>query len=525
MTEPKISALRNCASGRTKPHNGRIRTLGKGGKSGFRIDIFTVHEHLPDVSCKCRSLWAITAMELPPFSKSIIHFIRTIESAQTVIQKWWKAPTIALLVLVTTASGEESDLEEKLRELETHNAELLQLALKQQEQIEALRSELNAIKANQQEQSIKIEDLEAEVEENPSPSRTPRATLSGNILISGSAGVAFFSGESNNAYNSGEFVIDEARLLIEAEVSKGVYLVSELELFKRESSEEALELGELYIEIDNISRFLGQDDLATLRAGRVDIPFGYEYQNRDVMQNPLITHSLSDLWGIDEGIEVFGSAGKFSYVAAVLNGGHSFLRDHNWDKALVGRLEYAPTRRFRLSASGMRTGALSVARDDLSEIWIGNGFFRSIGSNETTEFEADLFQLDARFDWTSGYLAVAAGGAWYRDNDPLADNSRTLKWYQLEAKQSFADNFFGAARISWIESGKGYPIAGLGSRGRYFFADILTEELWRLGIGLGYRPMDDLVLKLEYTWEEGHLTNGAERRDFDLLSAELGVQF
>src|SRR5207247_6258165 len=107
------------------------------------------------------------------------------------------------------------------------------------------------------------------------------------------------------------------------------------------------------------------------------------------IDNPLISHSLGDLWGVDEGIELYGAASKVQYAVAVQNGGHSALHDFAADKSVAGRISYDPVRWLHLSASGMRTGDLSAKNDQLSELWFGNGFLRAFGSS-ATRFHAEL---------------------------------------------------------------------------------------------------------------------------------------
>jgi len=121
----------------------------------------------------------------------------------------------------------------------------------------------------------------------------------------------------------------------------------------------------------------GRSGWLNLRVGRFPIPFGEEYQRRNMLDNPLISHSVGDIWGIDEGVEVFGAVDRFSYVLAVQNGGHKTLRDFDADKAVVARVGYDPTAWLHLSVSAMRTGDLTVVGDAFSEVWIGNGFFRA----------------------------------------------------------------------------------------------------------------------------------------------------
>jgi hypothetical protein len=344
--------------------------------------------------------------------------------------------------------------------------------------------------------------------------------------VSGEVGVAFFAGEENTAFPNDEFRVDDARLFVEAEVARNVYLFSELTLNQRESPDEFFRLGECYIEVAELPVPWSADHTFTVRAGRMDVPFGEEYQHRDVMANPLISHSVTDFWGIDEGLEVFGRASRWDYTLAVQNGSHRTLHDFNRDKAVVARLGFTPRRGLRTSVSAMRTGDLARAADQLSEIWIGNGFFRSIGAAATTStFRANLAQLDGRYDWTGGHLLGAVGRAWYEDDDTTADNRREFDFFQLEAQQALTGRLYGAVRYSSIEADRGYPLIGHGTFANYFAGSNFTDNIQRFGLGLGYDPVENFRLKVEYTWERGRLTSGANRNETDQLAAEAGVKF
>jgi hypothetical protein len=100
------------------------------------------------------------------------------------------------------------------------------------------------------------------------------------------------------------------------------------------------------------------------RPSRFDIPFGEEYLYRDAIDNPLVSHSVSDMWGIDEGAELYGSRGHIDYVLAVQNGGHPSLKDGDQDKAVVARVGVEPRTGLRFSLSGMRTGDIDPVDDE-----------------------------------------------------------------------------------------------------------------------------------------------------------------
>ena len=291
----------------------------------------------------------------------------------------------------------------------------------------------------------------------------------------------------------------------------------------RESNDEFFHLGELYVDFENVLRHWTDQNFLSLRVGRFDIPFGEEYLVRDVIDNPLISHSLSDLWGIDEGIEVYGSAFGFDYVLAVQNGGHPTLQDFDSDKSVAGRLGYNFASRARLSFSGIRTGDLSSAGDELSELWFGNGFFRSLEPAAGT-FSATVYEVDAQTFWKTGHLKLAGGIFDYEDS---ADRSRDGQYYYAEVLQQLVPKFYGAARFSHILADDGMPLIGHGDGGQYFFSPFspLTDDFWRLSIGFGYRWNENLLAKIEYTFERGETTDGAKRDQHDFFGAELGFKF
>jgi hypothetical protein len=414
--------------------------------------------------------------------------------------------TAAISGLLSTAA---QSVEERLRALEMQNETLRQQLAEQRETISQLQSRL----------------------ENPGhPADDKSISKSGGfhfgpVHLSGEGGVGYFHTGSDGQFRSGTFRVDEAKLFLEAPLWEGTYFFGELDLVLREANDEYFHLGELYIDFENVLRHWTDKNYLSLRAGRMDIPFGEEYLVRDVMDNPLISHSLADLWGVDEGLEAYGSAFGFDYVVAVQNGGHPTLEDFDGDKSVAGRIGYNLGNRARLSFSGMRTGKLSTGKDRMSELWFGNGFFRSLGPAETTPtYEADVFELDAQAFWNTGHLKLAGGYFQYDDTNPTIDHSRDGWYYSAEALQNLTGKFYSAARFSQIIADDGMPVVGHGGFGKYFFGP-LTKDLWRFSIGMGYRWNENLVAKLEYTIERGELLHGAKRNDHDFVGAELGFKF
>lgn len=400
--------------------------------------------------------------------------------------------------------------ETDVRALVEQNRQLVEQVRAQQKQIDELRSRLDRL------------------DEPARPSRPlPSAAESGRqIRLSGEVGLGFFKTGADGTHPNSEFRVDDARIFIEAPVWQNVYFFGGLELTTRES-DEYFHVGELYLDVENLWS-ADHDHTLSLRAGRFNIPFGEEYQVRNVIDNPLVSHSLADIWGIDEGVQIYGRLGRVRYNLAVQNGGNPSLTDGHSDKAVVARLTLAATSRVTLSASAMRTGKLDAVGDFVSALWFANAFFRSIGPAATTQtFHTDLAEVDATYRWTTGHLQANAGWVSYDDDSTSADYSRHLSYYSIEGVQHLSANLFAAARYSAIDAPQGYPLAGEGNAGKYFYNPYgpLTKNLQRLSLGLGYQFAPPLVWKVEYSREDGRLVNGTKRNDEDMLSSILGIRF
>lgn len=338
-------------------------------------------------------------------------------------------------VLLTTAGAVRADdatnTQRQLELLQAQNAKLDTLVRQQQAVIDNLNRRVGEIEAKA---TPPAGDPGAVPGEPAGGLATnPAGGLKfGRVNLSGEGSLAFFHTGSEGAYPNSEFRVDEAKLFVEAQVWNEVYFFTELDLATRNYDGLELHLGELYLDFESVSKLWGHDRLLSVRVGRMDIPFGEEYFRRDSLDNPLISHSLSDLWGIDEGLELYGGMGKFNYVVAVQNGGFSGSHDYDSDKSVAGRLSYDPTRWLHLSASGMRTGDLDAEDDYWSELWFGNAWLGSLGSANTTEFNATLVQGDIVIKLPHGYLRAFGGYVHYDDNDPNANNQRDVYYYTVE---------------------------------------------------------------------------------------------
>jgi len=434
---------------------------------------------------------------------------------------------IVVLLLICNrgiALADEPVTREQFLLLQQQNEQLQKQLQKQQELIDSLSQKVSLIQDVNARRDRELGDLKTEVKEasDPPPASGQSFHL-GKVDISGEGGVAFFSSQSNGQTPHPEFRIDEARVFLEAPIWKEVYFFSELDLATPESTSLGLNVGELYLDFENVSQLWDRDRMLNIRIGRFYIPFGEEYLNRFAIDNPLISRSVSDLWGTDDGVELYGKSGWVQYVLAVQSGGGSTSQALQDDKAITGRIGFDPNPWLHLSVSGMRTGNLSV-NNGVSASWFANGFFRSLGSSNTTTFHANLLEGDvqARLPWLQ--LRTAGGYINYGDNDPAANNHRDVYYYYVEGDHDFTRKFYGAARFSQIFAHNGFPIVGNGPMGEYLFGD-LTTGYWRLSLGLGYRFSSNLLVKSEYSFNQGQEVDGSARVSENLFALEAAFKF
>ena len=51
------------------------------------------------------------------------------------------------------------------------------------------------------------------------------------------------------------------------------------------------------------------------------------------------------------------------------------------------------------------------------------------------------------------------------------------------------------------------------------------KKLWRLSLGVGYQWSDNLLTKVEYSFEQGKLVSGGKRDHEDFFGAEVSFKF
>jgi predicted porin len=160
----------------------------------------------------------------------------------------------------------------------------------------------------------------------------------------------------------------------------------------------------------------------------------------------------------------------------------------------------------------------------LSALWFGNGFFRSIGSPGTTRFKANLVEGDVQAKLPFLQLKTAGGYINYSDNDPLGSNHRDVYYYYVEGLHDLTQKFYLVARWSQVFANNGFPIVGNGPMGTYLFGE-LTSDYWRLSLGAGYAFTKNLIVKAEYSFNQGVELDGTPRDQENLVAMEAAFAF
>lgn len=447
-------------------------------------------------------------------------------------------PAWALCVfLAPCAFGQEGvdELKKELQELRDQNRALQSQLQQQQQKIDDLTRKFAGVQETNQQLQSAVQSIQANPPVNApgqtAPEKPPGFSL-GNVAITGEGAAGIFETGANGKDPNAAFRVPEARLFFDTPVWDDIFFHAQVDIVTPESADTGLYFGEIYLEFEDLLKKWNLDDLLNVRLGNIYVPFGEEYQYRFAIDDPLISHSLSDIWGYSPGLELYGSWKHLSYAIAVQDGGFDQLNDNTADKSIAGRIGFDPLPWLHLSASGLRTGDL-VAGEDLSEIWFGGGFFKSIGApitatgaygttvtTTTTTYGVTLGELDATGKWKTGYLKAAGGYASYSDNNIALDDHRDIYYYYVEGLQHATGKLYGVARWSQIRAGGGYPIEGDTET-----FGISTKNIWRLSLGLGYQLNSHLVLKAEYMFERGTLSGGGPRNHEDMVAAEAAFKF
>ena len=217
---------------------------------------------------------------------------------------------VSVLLTLMIAVGRAADVTAaQVQELLEQNRRLQEQVRSQQQTIEGLNAKMSEVLRASERHERELRGLSDRVEAAGAVAPVRAGNRGHEVRVSGETGIAFFNTGIEGQFPKSEFRADDPVIAIEAPIRKNTYIFTELKLLMRESNLENFQLGEMYVDFENVSEAWGMPGLLNFRAGRVNIPFGEEYQVRGPVANPLISHSLADVWGTDEGVEIYGRIG------------------------------------------------------------------------------------------------------------------------------------------------------------------------------------------------------------------------
>src|ERR1700744_4633957 len=168
---------------------------------------------------------------------------------------------------------------EQLLLLQKQNAQMQEQLQKQKELIDSLSRKVADIQESAAHNQTNLPgDPTSAI--TPAAAANPSADASfkiANVAISGEGSVDFFKSQSRGQNPNGAFRVNEARLFLDAPIWNDVYFYSEIDFATRESTSLALNVGELYVDFEDVSQLWGRDRMLNVRAGQFYTPFGEEY--------------------------------------------------------------------------------------------------------------------------------------------------------------------------------------------------------------------------------------------------------
>ena len=374
--------------------------------------------------------------------------------------------------------------------------------------------------------------------EHPSLDKTQAAAASRpwyqSLSLSGFLNAGYAQTGSASALPAGHFYVAERRfgaaLFVDADVSTHVRVFTEIQLKAM-----ALILVESYLHFPDLFPDTRQD-LLSVKVGRFEIPFGEEYVWQDAIANPLILRTAAWPWAFDEGIELFGSLGRFGWVAAVTDGALSATADDKGDKALTLKAHATPVDPLYVSLSFYRNGRAAT-----SPFWIDEVPTTPVGSTvaaggASTSPNAGLtaLELDAKVDLGGGSgLSANYGLIEVSDIRPYR---RTMDYFFVQVIVALSPTHYLAGRGSSVSvhDGKGYRLGGdyngahtFASGGKTLFD---TRSVQRLEVGTGYWPHPSVLLKASVAWDwvrflDGTSAPNPKSKDRWFAGGEIVVKF
>ncbi len=397
---------------------------------------------------------------------------------------------------------------------------------------------------------------------DPAPSSGLLADLSRRLRLSGNADVGFLYGEAHSRAPDGRWVIDNARLFLDADLigaddlplegwldDASLYL--EWDLYRHTAFLD--DVGSLYVRLDH----LGGCNALSLKLGRMALPFGYEYTrwSEDRPKNPLPGFSAAQPYGWDEGLELFGAFGDgwLSYQAGLFDGDDAVGVNTQATPSFAGKLTLSPLAWLSVSGSGYTSGKLgTVGHPEWSALIVASTPFPPLGPNpydpnytDTSEDpDAEPVRLDGVHAWEVDIVLDdhASRQVWLGYGEVRIDGrgepitGRRLRYgvaegmLGLDVISPSLERLYVAARLSFIGTFDDRRGHLLNADDDGFELGFDTQLVRIAELGFGVRITRHLTLKAEYAAVDFDVVDAAsaetraaaQARSYGALSLSAG---
>lgn len=310
---------------------------------------------------------------------------------------------------------------------------------------------------------------------------------------------AYYHTEARGRWPRGAFVVDQASLFVEADVSEDVGALLELKFDEQPST--TFRTGETYVNLRRVAAW-GDDGRLGVKLGRFDLPFGQYYLLQHAPDNPLVTYPAAMPYGVDEGVLAYGVWRGVEFAASVTEGHLERDSSQGTAPAVTARIGGDCGRGVHASASYLHIRETGRSAVCFSGIWltpVGVDAPSTLGTSPSAGVRADLGVLDVRFEPGDRFrLRVSLGHG--RLDDEVDAFDRDFTWFVLEPAWSPSPRWEVVGR--WSEVGTYDDQEGLRFEGRPHAnasADVGHDltRLRRLSLGVRFDVTPALAAKLE----------------------------
>ena len=243
----------------------------------------------------------------------------------------------------------------------------------------------------------------------------------------------------------------------------------------------------------------------SIKAGRIDIPFGDEYLWNDSPDNPLISHTAAYPWLWDEGLVLYGSIREVGWVASHMDGTHDVNTEDDPEKAVTMKVYGTPWPPLYLSADFMKNGnttkgSLYLGGSHFEPVGAGAGLSATAtgGASPSKVVDAILYEFNARYSYLDkAHIELSFGRGLIDDKVDAFD--RDLTWFSIQPLYNLTRSSYTIFRYSEIgtyDAMKGYHFGGeFLANGKMLGYDV--KRLQRISAGIGIRLNNHTTLKVE----------------------------